>query len=415
MSINPNNTAVKRILADVRELNRHKTSRYNAVPLEDNIFEWHFTIRGPHGSDFEGGIYHGRILLPADYPFKPPNIIFTTKNGRFEVGTKICLSISAYHPEHWQPAWGVRTMLEAIISFLPTEGAGAIGALDWTPEERRRLAADSVHYTCPLCGAVNDLLSTAEDGIEDVLDAEIATQISQLHMFGLGPATTPTSSTTPSTTPTTISPHPDTGSDSIAAKPTSTSTATGIDIDTAVAVAVAAPSTPKREDKTKSISQSTDSSYCIDSHDVTDSDTPITTTDRKPSALESNHTLPPKPCCNQTPASIKAVRKRILGLRQHSHEHEHQHEHQHSNEEKENSHDADTRTESDSIVAEAVVANPPNTTSAAANRSRDLLDDLAFIILICLAIVIIFLSYRVFLRYFSSFADYLDYLQPPDL
>eukprot|EP01036_Dinobryon_divergens_P020338 gene20338-27879_t len=78
MSINPNNTAVKRILADVRELNRHKTSRYNAVPLEDNIFEWHFTIRGPHGSDFEGGIYHGRILLPADYPFKPPNIIFTT-------------------------------------------------------------------------------------------------------------------------------------------------------------------------------------------------------------------------------------------------------------------------------------------------------------------------------------------------
>jgi ubiquitin-protein ligase len=104
--MNTRNTAIKRIMADVRELERHPSSRYSATPLEDNMFEWHFTIRGPSGSDFEGGIYHGRILLPAEYPFKPPNIIFLTKNGRFEVGTKICLSISAYHEETWQPAWG---------------------------------------------------------------------------------------------------------------------------------------------------------------------------------------------------------------------------------------------------------------------------------------------------------------------
>ncbi len=64
------------------------------------------------------------------------------KNGRFEVGTKICLSISAYHEESWQPAWGVRTMLEAIISFMPSEGAGAIGALEYTPAERKKLALD---------------------------------------------------------------------------------------------------------------------------------------------------------------------------------------------------------------------------------------------------------------------------------
>ena len=40
----------------------------------------------------------------------------------------------------------VRTMLEAIISFLPSEGAGAIGALDWTPEERKRLAIEVIKY-----------------------------------------------------------------------------------------------------------------------------------------------------------------------------------------------------------------------------------------------------------------------------
>lgn len=76
--MNKNSPSVKRILADVRELNKHPSCRYFASPLEDNMFEWHFTIRGSEGTDFEGGIYHGRILLPVDYPFKPPNIIFLT-------------------------------------------------------------------------------------------------------------------------------------------------------------------------------------------------------------------------------------------------------------------------------------------------------------------------------------------------
>jgi len=44
----------------------------------ENFFEWHFTIRGPPGSDFEGGRYHGRITLPNDYPMKPPSIMMLT-------------------------------------------------------------------------------------------------------------------------------------------------------------------------------------------------------------------------------------------------------------------------------------------------------------------------------------------------
>jgi len=183
---NRKNPAVKRILADVRELQTHPSSRYFAAPLEDNMFEWHFTIRGPADSAFVDGVYHGRILLPTDYPFKPPNIVFLTKNGRFEVGTKICLSISAYHEESWQPAWGVRTMLEAIISFMPSEGMGAIGALDWTVEERKKLATESKSFCCSVCGKVADLLS---DPALDAPSAEsekekqaLADQIAQMSM-----------------------------------------------------------------------------------------------------------------------------------------------------------------------------------------------------------------------------------------
>ncbi len=82
---NRKNPAVKRILADVRELQSHPSSRYYASPLEDNMFEWHFTIRGPADSHFANGIYHGRILLPTDYPFKPPNIVFLTVRSNLKL------------------------------------------------------------------------------------------------------------------------------------------------------------------------------------------------------------------------------------------------------------------------------------------------------------------------------------------
>lgn len=83
--INSRNPAVKRIRADVKELQSHPSSRYFAQPLENNMFEWHFTIRGPADTAFADGVYHGRILLPSEYPFKPPNIVFLTVSVGVEV------------------------------------------------------------------------------------------------------------------------------------------------------------------------------------------------------------------------------------------------------------------------------------------------------------------------------------------
>jgi ubiquitin-conjugating enzyme E2 J1 len=143
--------SLRRIQADIRELSIDPSDQYTAAPLEHDMFEWHFTIRGASGTDFEGGVYHGRILLPPEYPFKPPNIVFLTPSGRFETNTKVCLSFSSFHPELWQPAWGIRLILEALISFLPTPADGAIGALDWTKEERVKLARESVKFRCPVC------------------------------------------------------------------------------------------------------------------------------------------------------------------------------------------------------------------------------------------------------------------------
>lgn len=53
-------------------------SYQEVVSLQDNLFEWHFTVRGPPDSDFAGGRYHGRITLPPEYPMKPPSIMLLT-------------------------------------------------------------------------------------------------------------------------------------------------------------------------------------------------------------------------------------------------------------------------------------------------------------------------------------------------
>mmetsp|Transcript_22990 Transcript_22990/g.45870 ORF Transcript_22990/g.45870 Transcript_22990/m.45870 type:complete len:349 (+) Transcript_22990:246-1292(+) len=170
---------LRRIRADIRELSIDPSSSYHAVPLEDDMFVWHFTIKGPQDTEFEGGVYHGLILLPPTYPLSPPNIMFTSPSGRFETNTKICLSISAYHPEHWQPAWGIRLILEAIRSFMTTPGEGAIGAIDCSKEERRRLAKDSHKYRCAVCGPIASLIP--EGGKEDG-GAKFKDEIKQLHM-----------------------------------------------------------------------------------------------------------------------------------------------------------------------------------------------------------------------------------------
>jgi ubiquitin-conjugating enzyme E2 J1 len=48
------------------------------VTSQEDLFEWHFTIRGPSETEYDGGVYHGRIILPAEYPLKPPSIILLT-------------------------------------------------------------------------------------------------------------------------------------------------------------------------------------------------------------------------------------------------------------------------------------------------------------------------------------------------
>lgn len=159
--------AVKRLMREAAELSVPEND-YSAQPTEANLFEWHFTIRGPEASEFEDGVYHGRIIFPSQYPMKPPSFILLTPNGRFQTEEKICLSISNYHPETWLPSWSIRTALVALRSFMTTPGnEGAIGSLNFPPEERQKLAKKSKVWDCRECGPIIKLLPARNDSNPD--------------------------------------------------------------------------------------------------------------------------------------------------------------------------------------------------------------------------------------------------------
>ncbi|POR33963.1 Ubiquitin-conjugating enzyme E2 J1 [Tolypocladium paradoxum] len=147
----------------IRESHQHHDPSTVLAPLESDLFEWHFTLRGPPNSAYGQGLYHGRIVLPPTYPLRPPSFRFTTPNGRFEANREICLSISGHHEETWQPAWGIRTALVALRSFMETDARGQLGGLDTTDAVRRRLAQESGSFRCATCGRSNtDLIAESE-------------------------------------------------------------------------------------------------------------------------------------------------------------------------------------------------------------------------------------------------------------
>ena len=129
-----------------------------------NLFEWHFSFSGTPDSVYDGGVYHGKIFLPPEYPRKAPSICVTTPNGRWETNKLICLSATAHHPETWDTNWNLRTLVMALRGHMlstPLEIAG----ISTPVEHRQMLAKVSRSFFCPTCGIMHrDLLDPSYNG-----------------------------------------------------------------------------------------------------------------------------------------------------------------------------------------------------------------------------------------------------------
>eukprot|EP01031_Cornospumella_fuschlensis_P030284 gene30284-36593_t len=134
-----------RLRKEYRDLQKRPVENIRAAPRETNLLEWHYVLEGPKGSAYEGGFYHGVVTFPKDYPYKPPSLQMFTPNGRFKPHTRLCLSMSDFHPETWNPLWSVGTVLLGLFSFMQEE-TPTFGSISASESQRRQLAADSLAY-----------------------------------------------------------------------------------------------------------------------------------------------------------------------------------------------------------------------------------------------------------------------------
>lgn len=102
-------------------------------------------LQGPPDSPYEGGLYHGKLKFPDDFPFKPPSIFMLTPNGRFETGRRLCLSMSDFHPETWVPTWSVPSILNGVLSFM-LETSPTTGSVETSVAEKRRLCSRTTDF-----------------------------------------------------------------------------------------------------------------------------------------------------------------------------------------------------------------------------------------------------------------------------
>ena len=110
-------STIQRLNKELADINNNPPTNCSAGVIDDDIFHWQATIIGPEGTPYHNGVFELRIDFPQDYPFKPPNVVFTTKIFHCNINSNgnICLDILK---DQWSPALTISKVLLSICSLM---------------------------------------------------------------------------------------------------------------------------------------------------------------------------------------------------------------------------------------------------------------------------------------------------------
>lgn len=136
----------KRLIGDLKMIKKDPIEGIDALPDEKDILTWYFLLKGPEDSHYKGGWYLGKIMHSPEYPFKPPDFMMLTPNGRFLTDRKICLSNTGYHSNEWSAMWNIKSIVLGFLSIMLDDREHGISHIKASAEERKTLAEQSVGF-----------------------------------------------------------------------------------------------------------------------------------------------------------------------------------------------------------------------------------------------------------------------------
>ena len=108
-----------RAMKEFQDLQKNKNDHAVQVKLVDNDYRhWKGRINGPIDTVYQGGVFDVDIIIPDDYPFKPPKMKFDTKIWHPNISSvtgAICLDILK---NEWTPALTIRTALISLQALM---------------------------------------------------------------------------------------------------------------------------------------------------------------------------------------------------------------------------------------------------------------------------------------------------------
>ena len=105
-----------RALKEFNDLQKDTTVQVKMV--DGDIRHWKGRIKGPIDTCYAGGIFDVDIIIPNEYPFKPPKMKFDTKIWHPNISSvtgAICLDILK---NEWTPALTIRTALISLQALM---------------------------------------------------------------------------------------------------------------------------------------------------------------------------------------------------------------------------------------------------------------------------------------------------------
>ena len=107
-----------RIKKEYQDLQKEKNSNVQVKLVNNDYRHWKGRIKGPIDTCYQGGIFDVDIVIPNEYPFKPPKMKFDTKIWHPNISSvtgAICLDILK---NEWTPALTIRTALISLQALM---------------------------------------------------------------------------------------------------------------------------------------------------------------------------------------------------------------------------------------------------------------------------------------------------------